>query len=133
MNIKKLTLKQLSWALLPALIIGFTACGDKDETTPSRTPTPTKTLNKTSLTNNKKWYNKGSGIQHYFKSDGKYFTGGTWRWINNSDTMEIIGTIGDPALKYRFAWNSETELECERISLAGQGQGLFLMKTTEWQ
>jgi hypothetical protein len=47
--------------------------------------------------------------------------------------MEIIGTLGDPALKYRFAWNTETELECERISLAGQGQGLFLMKTTEWQ
>jgi hypothetical protein len=44
MNIKKLTLKQLSWALLPALIIGFTACGDKDDTsTPPTTTTPPNT------------------------------------------------------------------------------------------
>ncbi|MDP2175295.1 MAG: hypothetical protein Q8K70_05220 [Bacteroidota bacterium] len=130
---KKVNIKNIAWALLPALIIGFTACGDKDETTPTTTPTPTKTLNKTSLTNNKKWYNQGSTIQHDFKPDGKYFSGGTWRWINNTDTMETIGSLGGTPLKWRFEWNSETELECERISGTGQGSGLFLMKTTEWQ
>jgi hypothetical protein len=132
MNIKKLNLKTLVWAIVPALLIGFSACGD-DEPTPPSTTTPTKTLNKTTLTNNKVWWNKGSGIKHDFKPDGKYKSSGTWRWINNSDTMEIIGTLGDQPQKYRFAWNTETELECERISGTGQGSGLFLMKTTEWQ
>jgi len=132
MYIKKLNFKTLAWAIVPALLIGFSACGD-DDTTPPSTTTPTKTLNKTSLTNNKVWWNKGSGIKHDFKPDGKYKSSGTWRWINNSDTMEIIGTLGDQPQKYRFAWNSETELECERISGTGQGSGLFLMKTTEWQ
>jgi hypothetical protein len=130
---KKVSIKNIAWALLPALIIGFTACGDKDETTPTPTTPAAKTLNKSSLTNNKVWWNKGSGIKHDFKPDGKYKTAGTWRWINNSDTMEIIGTLGDQPQKYRFEWNSETELECERISETGQGSGLFLMKTTEWQ
>ncbi len=132
MNIKRLNFKTLAWAIVPALLIGFSACGD-DDTPPPSTTTPTKTLNITTLTNNKNWYNKGSGIQHYFKPDGKYFSGGTWRWINNSDTMETIGSLGGTPLKWRFAWNSETELECEFIDGTGKGEGLFLMKTTEWQ
>ncbi|MDP2175455.1 MAG: hypothetical protein Q8K70_06040 [Bacteroidota bacterium] len=37
---KSFNFKTLAWALLPALIIGFTACGDKDETPPTSTPTP---------------------------------------------------------------------------------------------
>ncbi|MDP2175452.1 MAG: hypothetical protein Q8K70_06025 [Bacteroidota bacterium] len=126
---KSFNFKTWAWALLPALIIGFTACGDKDESTP--TTTPTKTLNKTSLTNNKKWYNKGSQIQHDFKPDGKYFSGGTWRWINNTDTMEIIGSLGANPLKWLFMWNSETELECSRVLPSGV-EGPILMKTTEW-
>ncbi|MDP2174454.1 MAG: hypothetical protein Q8K70_00945 [Bacteroidota bacterium] len=128
----KKTIKQTAWALLPALIIGFTACGDKDETTPTTTPTPTKTLNKTSLTNNKKWYNQGSTIQHDFKPDGKYKSSGTWRWINNSDTMETIGSLGGTPLKWRFIWNTETEAQCERITTGGQPSNGFLMKTSEW-
>jgi hypothetical protein len=130
---KSFNFKTLAWALLPALIIGFTACGDKDETTPTTTPTPTKTLNKTSLTNNKKWYNKGSQIQHDFKPDGKYKTAGTWRWLNNTDTMETIGSLGGTPLKWLFLWNTETELECRRIGSSGNMEGPMLMKTTEWQ
>lgn len=131
MNIKKLTLKQLSWALLPALIIGFTACGDKDETTPTPTTPAAKTLNKTSLTNNKKWYSKGGAIFFDFKPNGQYHSSGTWRWINNTDTMETIGSTGTP-LKYLFLWNTETELECSRVLPSGV-EGPILMKTTEWQ
>ena len=66
MNIKKLNLKTLVWAIVPALLIGFSACGD-DDTPPPSTTTPTKTLNKTTLTNNKTWYDKGSFIVHKVK------------------------------------------------------------------
>jgi hypothetical protein len=131
MNIKKLNFKTLVWAIVPALLIGFSACGD-DDTPPPSTTTPTKTLNKTSLTNNKKWYNQGSTIQHDFKPDGKYKTAGTWRWINNSDTMETIGSVGGTPLKWRFVWNTDTEAQCERITTGGQPTNGFLMKTTEW-
>lgn len=115
---------------MPAIIIGFSSCGDNK----TKDPTPAaKTLNKTSLTNNKIWWNRGSGIRHEFKSNGQYKTTGTWRWINNSDSMEIVGSTGSTPFKYRFIWNSETELECERMLASGRGNGLFIMKTSEWQ
>ena len=40
MNIKKLNFKTLAWAIVPALLIGFSACGD-DDTPPPTTTTPT--------------------------------------------------------------------------------------------
>lgn len=127
---KKASIKNIVWAIVPALVIGFTACKDKDDTTPTTT---TKTLNKTSLTNNKKWYSKGSQIQHDFKPNGQYKSTGTWRWINNTDTMETIGSVGGTPLKWLFLWNTETELECRRVGSSGSMESPTLMKTTEWQ
>jgi len=54
---KSFNFKTLAWALLPALIIGFTACGDKDENPPTNTPTPNTPTTSTEqyiLMNNKK-------------------------------------------------------------------------------
>jgi hypothetical protein len=127
MNIKKLNLKTLVWAIVPALLIGFSACGD-DDTPPPSTTTPTKTLNKATLTNNKEWYDKGSFIVHKFKSDGVYGSSGTWKWVNNSDTMEIVYIQGDPKVKWKFNWNTDTEMECEWI---GNGPA-ELFKSTAW-
>jgi hypothetical protein len=42
MNIKKLNIKTLAWAFVPALLIGFSACGDDEPTQPTPTsPAPT--------------------------------------------------------------------------------------------
>ena len=78
MNIKKLNFKTLAWAIVPALLIGFSACGD-DDTPPPSTTTPTKTLNKTTLTNNTRWYNQGGTIVQIFKSNGVFNVDGQWR------------------------------------------------------
>ena len=127
MNIKKLNFKTLAWAIVPALLIGFSACGD-DDTPPPSTTTPTKTLNKTTLTNNTRWYNQGGTIVQIFKSNGVFNVDGQWRWVNNSDTMEIKRTASGPFAKWKFNWNTDTEMECEWI---GNGPA-ELFKSTEW-
>jgi hypothetical protein len=127
MNIKKLNLKTLAWAIVPALLIGFSACGD-DDTPPPTNTTPAKTLNKTTLTNNKEWYNQGGTIGHSFKTGGQYGGSGEWRWVNNSDTMEIKMTASGSFVKWKFNWNTDTEMECEWI---GNGPAR-LFKSTEW-
>jgi hypothetical protein len=127
MNIKKLNFRTLAWAIVPALLIGFSACGD-DDTPPPSTTTPTKTLNKTSLTNNTRWYNQGGTIVHIFKPNGVYGGSGQWRWVNNSDTMEIKMTSSGTFAKWKFNWNTDTEMECDFI---GAG-GIIAFKSTEW-
>jgi hypothetical protein len=127
MNIKKLNLKTLVWAIVPALLIGFSACGD-DDTPPPTNTTPAKTLNKTTLTNNTRWYNQGGTIVQIFKSNGVFNVDGQWRWVNNSDTMEIKRMASGSFVKWKFNWNTDTEMECEWI---GNGPA-ELFKSTEW-
>ena len=121
----KQTIKNIVWALVPALIVGFSSCGDDKKEDPAPAA---KTLNKTSLTNNKTWYNKGNTITHPFKSGGVYGATGTWNWVRNSDTMEISAISGDPKVKWKFNWNTDTEMECEWI---GNGPARAF-KTTKW-
>jgi hypothetical protein len=121
---KQMTFKSLAWALVAGLTISFGAC-KKESTTPAETP---KTLNKTTLTNNKTWYNQGGSISHPFKSGGVFNVDGAWRWVNNSDTMEIKRTAGGNFVKWKFNWNTETEMECEWI---GNG-GAELFKSSAW-
>ena len=71
----------LLFCLLPLINVG---CGGDE--TPE--PTTSNTLNK-ELLYDKQWSNKSQTIVHIFNSDGKYATIGTWKWINNSDTMII--------------------------------------------
>ena len=82
-------------------------------TTPTETP---KTLNKASLTNNKTWYNQGGTISHPFKAGGVYGVDGSWNWVNNSDTMEISYISGDPKVKWKFYYNTDTEMKCKWIN-----------------
>ena len=121
------TIKQIAMALVPTLIMGLSSCKDK---TDDNNTQPTKTLNKTSLTNNKSWYNKGGTINHVFKSNGDYGSAnqGNWRWVNNSDTMEIDYDNSNTYVKWKMNWNTDTEMECEWI---GNG-GARTFKTTQW-
>lgn len=119
------TIKQIAMALVPTLIMGLSSCKDKTEDNNTQ---PTKSLNKTSLTNNKTWYNKGGTIVQIFQSDGTFSADGEWRWVGNSDTMEIKRSSSGSFVKWKFKWNSDSEMECEWI---GNGPS-ELYKTSRW-
>jgi hypothetical protein len=75
--------------LATILLIGFIySCKDDDTTEPA------KTLDKSQITN-KNWVTTDNTISFYLRSDNKA-TGaggknemGTWKWVNNSDTLLI--------------------------------------------
>ena len=52
-----------------------------------------KTLNKSTLTS-KAWYNQGGSIIHDFRGNNVYSNTGTWRWVNNSDTLKSCQVQG---------------------------------------
>jgi hypothetical protein len=90
--------------LLMGLVLGafLQACG------PDEVVEPAKTVNK-ALLYDKKWYLDGNWA-HTFYSDGKYSVDGTWRWLNDSDSMEII----EPGLGtyvYYFDYITKTEMK----------------------
>jgi hypothetical protein len=101
----------LSWAAMTVLFAGIAGCSKKSDSGDSP-----KTLNKSSLTNNKEWYNQGSSIVHIFKSSGVYTNTGTWKWVNNSDTMEIVTVSGGYKTYWKFFWNTDNEMNCQRIA-----------------
>lgn len=76
--------------------------------------TPAKTLNKSTLTP-KKWYSQGSSFIHDFKAGGVYASTGTWKWKNNSDTLEIVSQAGYSETYWKVYWNTDHEMECEKI------------------
>ena len=91
--------------LLIGLVLGafLQACGPDEEVEPA------KTVNKDLLTD-KNWYLNGADY-HYFHSSGKYNSNGTWRWLNESDSMEILDP-GSPRSVYYFEYITETEMKC---------------------
>ncbi len=87
----------------------------KDKSTDD--PEPTKTLNK-SLITDKYWATKTAPLlDHYFRKDGMYTSQdgqiviGAWQWLNNSDSMEI----DVPSISGKTVWHveycTETELK----------------------
>lgn len=86
----------------------FTACGGDE----GDDPEPEKKLQK-ELLYNKIWENSG-GHQHHFKDGGLYKGTGTWKWLNNSDSMEIKSNGGAKPLIWVFHWNTETQMECSQ-------------------
>ncbi len=111
--------------MVPVILIAVTSC--KKATTVTPDPEPAKALNKTTILN-KLWYNQGGSIKHEFKANGLYRFDGTWNWVNNSDTMEISGSAGDPKLKWKMYWNTEHEMQCRWIN---NNQDI-LMKDQAW-
>lgn len=106
-------------------VIGLISCIDDNENDNNQ---PVYGLNKESLTNNKTWYNKGGTIVQIFQSDGTFSADGEWRWVGNSDTMEIKRSSSGSFVKWKFKWNSDSEMECEWI---GNGPS-ELYKTSRW-
>ncbi len=97
--------KVLAIALL-ALTLALVNC--KDNSTAD--PEPAKTLNK-SLMVNKYWVS--SLTDHYFRSDGKYCAPdgimefGTWKWLNNSDSLEIVDGTGTDIWYVKYCTDNE--------------------------
>ena len=90
--------------LLIGLVLGafLQACG------PDEVVEPAKTVNKALLTD-KNWYLNGDDF-HYFHSSGKYNSDGTWRWLNDSDSIEITEPAF-PVIIYDFEYITETEMK----------------------
>ncbi len=96
MNIKKLNFKTLAWAIVPALLIGFSACGD-DDTPPPTTTTPT-------TNNSTEQYILMDGLKVKIKNPTNgslsVSTGDTiLTWAGNKPT----GPIGDSVVIIRHA------------------------------
>jgi hypothetical protein len=123
-NMNRRTITSVALALVPALIISFSSCKEKKTTTD---PEPAKTLNKTTLLN-KLWQNQGGSIKHEFKTNGTYRFDGSWKWVNNSDTMEIVMSAGEPALLWKIYWNTDHEMQCRWINNSQD----ILMKDQAW-
>lgn len=105
-------LKSTLLLLTAAITITMFSCS-KEETT---TETP-KTLDKTKLYD-KKWYSKeiqGTRSTIHVKSDGTFSLDGSWKWINNSDTMEIIPGDGLTPYNFVFHWCTSNEMSGNRV------------------
>lgn len=101
----------------------FTSCGDKG----TDDPEPTKTLDKSKLYD-KDWYSQGSTITHYFYSDGKYGNTGSWQWLNNADSMEIVPYAGGNIELWYFNYCIDNEMSCKN----GKNGGDIIFKTSPW-
>ena len=118
-------MKKLITITLLALSLALVNCKDK-----GTDPEPDKTLNK-SLITGKYWkMNTPPNFGHYFGANGKYYLPdgitefGTWKWLNNSDSMEII----IPQLSSEEIWYAvyctETELKM-RLGNADKNGKIF--------
>lgn len=110
---KHYLLYAMSLSLLVLLALTPSCKKETEET--KNNQTPVKALNKTTFAP-KKWHTEGSSIIHDFKAGGAYNTNGTWKWKSaDSDTLEIVTTNGNPETYWKVYWNTETEMECEKI------------------
>ena len=110
-----------------SLLFEWHACKDKTTTE----PTPAKTLNK-ALLYNKKWYAK-SGHSHKFLDAGVYQApGGTWKWLNNSDSMAFKASEFTNEKIWYFKSCTAHEMECTLGSAAAAINAWDLHKDTPW-
>ncbi len=100
------------------VLIGLTlgvflqACGTDE--TPA--VTPAKTVNK-ALLYDKDWNYEGN-TWHVFETDGTYNNDGTWKWLNNSDSMEIDDGILGKYVLY-FSYIEAKEMKCGSSTTGG--------------
>lgn len=104
-------MKKVLAITLLALTLALVNCKDNSTTD----PTP-KTLNKILMVN-KYWKTTAAPIlSHYFRSDGKYYLPdgiseeGTWQWLNNSDSLEVVETTFGRTVWY-VEYCTDTELK----------------------
>lgn len=116
--------KNTALLLTAALSLGLAiqSCGKKEDP-----PVTAKTLDKAKLIG-KKWYNKGGSDIQDFKSNGTFGIDGTWKWVNNSDTMEIIPAAGLSKEIWKYYWSSDHEMACNLVGDPGE----ILYKDYSW-
>lgn len=118
-------MKKVLAITLLAFTLALVNCKDKSTEDPAH-----ETLNKSLMVN--KYWKTTSGItlSHYFRSDGKYCLPdgvseeGTWKWLNNSDSLEIVETTFGRGVWYA-EYCSETEL---KLRLSGNKNGYIFTK-----
>ena len=113
--------KNLAGITLLLCALSFTACKKNDDSSAA------KTLNKTTLTS-KAWYNQGGSIIHDFRGNNVYSNTGTWRWVGNSDTLEIVPSAGGFKTYWKMNWNTDHEMNCRKVGSADE-----LYKDQFWQ
>lgn len=86
-----------------------------------------KTLTKSYLYD-KEWFNQGNTVSHKFNSNGTYYTIGTWKWLNNSDSMEVKYTSGAPTEIWYFEWSTEHEFSAK----PSKNSADMLFKDSKW-
>ena len=94
--------------LATILLTGFIySCKDKE------TSEPAKTLDKSQITN-KQWMSSNKLISFYLRSDFKScgpdgkLEMGTWKWVNNSDTLQIDDfTFGQELWVVKYCTSTE--------------------------
>lgn len=118
----KFTKSMLLLTATMSLALVMHSCGKKEDP-----PVTAKTLDKAKLYD-KKWYPSPQLIIHEIKSNGTYRSDGTWKWINNSDTMEIVYFEGDAPVRWKFYWCTDNEMSCDRVGETGG----VLFKTAPW-
>ena len=117
-----------------ALVLGLgsvflSSCGTDDG--PVVTPITTeKTLDKSKLLD-KDWFAEGSStFDHRFNSDGSYRElGGTWEWLNNSDSMSVIQSSGESEIIVYFQYSTDDEMAFRSGSATSNDR---IFKTTVW-
>jgi hypothetical protein len=96
MNIKKLNIKTLAWAIVPALLIGFSACGDDEPAQPKPTsPAPTTSTEQYILMDGLKVKIKNPANGNIQVSQGDT----TLNWAGNKPT----GALGDSII---YIWHA---------------------------
>jgi hypothetical protein len=125
-KLKKKKMNKLIALTLVAFSIVLVNCKDKsgDDTE------PTKTLNK-SLITGKYWLAKTTPLDFYFGSNGILYLpdgkteDGTWKWLNNSDSMEV----DKPSTSGKTIWHAEYCTETElKMRQSGEPNGLIFYK-----
>ena len=109
--LQKLFTTLMVFGLIVSTLGYLSSCKKENNNDTTNAP---KTLDKSKLYD-KKWYNKGSTAMHDIKSSGVYGSSGNWKWINNSDTMEIVYFSGASAVLWKFYWSSDKEMACNIV------------------
>ncbi len=110
-------MKKILFIIAAASLMTFGACkkeeDKKDDPAGGGGATPAApTLNKSILTNpNTIWEPQSGNPKLQFKANGVFRTDGTWKWLNNSDSMEIKTTSGAQAFVWHFNYAQGDSME----------------------
>jgi len=113
-NVRTMTMNKTLLVLIGLTLGAFLqACGTDD--IPAVT-SPAKTVNK-SLLYDKDWNYDGQ-TWHVFSTDGTWNGNGTWKWLNNSDSMEVNDDILGTSVIY-FQYIEANEMKCGSSTAGG--------------